>query len=368
MMSPMRGDAGDTGDRLRSRVESLLARCADWSRAGRHRKVLEAIERLLPLTTERPSLEAELLIWKAQALLAMDLPQRAYAAASRSWILAPSSHACHLMAGSLLHRGETERAEELLRSGLADFPGAVHLAFQLAFLLSEQGRLPEALEVIEDIEAEDDEVEVLRLGMLTNLLTQMGRWGEAEAAVTAGLEQYPGSGLLEEARTLLLRTRLRRESIERLAGSWEQSLTPLAGRAAEVDERIPAVASALELPRVSALAARRLWRAVLAARAIRPRAAPAWACALLAAVLEIDGEPGHGPGLARVAGASPATVRAAMGRIRAYVAGLEPGFVRRSFAVFNNPRLTRASGPAAGADDARPGELIEFPGRQRSKP
>ena len=113
MVSDARGSSDDT----RRRVEKSLESCLEWSRLGRHRKVVAEVERTLSIVSDHPQLEATLLIWKAQALLAMGYPDRALPPASRSWELDPSPHSCHLQSNALEALGDLDDSEELLRMG-----------------------------------------------------------------------------------------------------------------------------------------------------------------------------------------------------------------------------------------------------------
>ena len=152
MVSRARGSSDET----RRRVEQSLERCLEWSRLGRHRKVVAEVERTLPILTDHPQLEATLLIWKAQALLAMGYPDRALPSAKKSWELDPSPHACHLQSNALEAIGDLDSSEELLRMGWQLFPDAVHLPVQLAVVLSDQARHPEALDILDEIVSEAD--------------------------------------------------------------------------------------------------------------------------------------------------------------------------------------------------------------------
>ncbi len=347
---------------LGTRVERTVARCARWSREGRHRKVVVEIERILPQLADHPHLEAQLLLWKAQALLSMGTPERAADTASRSWELEGSSHACYLMAEALTQLGEVEEAEELLELGRSLFPDATHLSLELAMLLADQGRVPEALDVLEELEPGEDEapdVQVFRVGLHANLLASAGRWSEAEHLLDEGLLHHPDSELLARTHHSIRRERLRRRAGARLTESWKRTTTPLDGTAAEVDEELVHLAHRADEGTLRTLAARRLWRAFLEAETVRPLAPAAWAAALLSAVRELDGEPPDPSGLARLAGASPSTSRNALGRIRSFVASQEPEFALRSFAAEANPRLTEDAGGDPGA--AEGSNVIHFP-------
>ncbi len=350
------------GDDVTRRVAKALRRCVRWSQTGRHRKVLREMEELRRLVDERPLLEAQILVWKAQALLALGCPDRALPAASRSWELDASPHACHLMSVALHGLGDSDRAEELLQMGRQLFPDAVHLPLQLAMLLADQGRVPEAIDTLSEVAPEDDvpqELAVFLFGLRANLLASVGRWREADALLREGLDEHPDAPLLQETHETLHRGWMRSRSEEALADSWQASLEDMSGVGAEVDEAIERAASVLEVPRLRALAARRLWRALLTAEQVRPQAPDAWAAGLLAAVSELDGDLGSVAAMARGVGARAATTRSALARARSYVSRLEEEFARRSFAASTNPRLEETD---LTADRGRSkGELLPFP-------
>ncbi len=347
---------------LGTRVERTVSRCARWSREGRHRRVVVEIERLLPELGDHPHLEAQLLLWKAQALLSMGAPERAVATASRSWQLEGSPHACYLMAEALAQLGELEEAEEFLELGRSLFPEATHLSLELAMLLADQGRVPEALDVLAELdplEGEPEEVQVFRVGLHANLLASAGRWSEAERLLDEGLALHPESELLVRTHESIRREHLRRRAGARLAESWKRTTTPLEGTAAEVDEELAHLGHRSDDGPLRTLGARRLWRAYLESRTVRPLAPAAWAAALLAAVRELDGVPPDPTGLARLAGANPSTTRNALARLRAFVASQEPEFALRSFAAEANPRLTEEAGE--GIRDGDRSNVIDFP-------
>lgn len=349
---------------LRSRVERTLLRCLEWSHAGRHRRVLEEVDRLLPEAEGHPSLAAHLLIWKAQALLAMGCADRALPAAMHAWDLQSSPHACHLMATALSALGEPDRSEELLEMGTHLFPDAVHLPVQLAMLMTDQGRLPEALDLLEDLPAEDelpDDLQVFVLGLKANLLAAMGRWWQADDVVRSAVELHPDSVLLQEAQASIHAAWGRTKAEQRLAKSWREGLEPLTGVAAEVDDAIIRFAAVIEVPELVALAARRLWRAVTAADPVRPQAPEAWAAAALAAISELDGGERPVAALARATGCHAATVRSALRRVRALLDDRDPVMVRRAFAAATNPQLDEDS--SAGPGGRCQGRVIPFPTR-----
>jgi tetratricopeptide (TPR) repeat protein len=327
-------------------IEAALLRCAEWSQNGRHRKVLNEIERLLPAVKRQPRREAHLLLWKAQSLIAMACHDRALNAASRSWELEPSPHACHLVSNALYALARDDDAEEALQVGWHLFPESHHLGVQLAMLLADQGRLPEALDSLDrlpPLERLPQELQTFLCSLRANLLATVGRWDEADKELRNGLELQPGASFLHDARTALNRAWLRARNADLLAASWQRGLDPLAGCAGEVDDAICRCGAITERPRLVVLAARRLWRALLAARACRPQIPDAWAAAALLAVGELDGERLAAAHEARAIGVSATTVCAARARFRAFLEGLEPQFARRSFAVEANPRLEEPS-------------------------
>lgn len=345
-------------------MEKSLLRCLEWSQQGRHRKVLREVEDLLPRVRGEAHLEAQLLIWKAQALLAMGCADRALPAASDSWDLEISPHACHLMSAALASLGEADRAEDLLRTGARLFPGAVHLPVQLAMMLTDQGRLPEALDVLQDIDPDDeddslpDDFMVFVLGLEANILANLGRWGEADGILREGLVQHPDSALLEEARSSLGRAWGRELAERRLARSWHRDLEDSDGADDEIAEAIQHHAAMFETPPLVGLAARRLWQAFSRVDPVRPQAPDPWAVALIAAVWQLDGNEVSLAAVARSIQVSPSTVRSALRRIRAYLDGLDPEFAHRAFATVRNPRLDETA-----SDEPTPaGVVVSFPG------
>ena len=121
----------ESPSRLEARVHRALERCLDWSQQGRHRKVLTEVDRVLDSLSGHPGLAAQLLVWKAQALLSMGYPERALHAANQSWRLATSPHSCSLIATALASTGDVDQAEKYLRMGLELFPSAIHVQSQL---------------------------------------------------------------------------------------------------------------------------------------------------------------------------------------------------------------------------------------------
>lgn len=362
-MATMASHAGSDTDRLLERVERVLARCLEWSALGRHRKVLSEVERLLSLADgERTTIRARLLVWKAQALLAMGFGERALQAAVQSWELETSPHACHLIAATSVAVGEDEQAEEMLRIGWGLFAKSGHLPVQLAMLLADQGRLPEALDVLDAIESPEllpDELQVFLFGLRANLLATTGRWSEAEVLLGEGLRLHPGAELLRDTRDRLLEAEARERAERALAASWRSGLAELDGVGAEVDEAIVRIAAVVEAPELVALAARRMWRAYRVAEPVRLQSPDPWAAALIVAVLELDGHRPSMTAAARAIQANPSTVRAAARRIRAWLQSLAPELARRSFGADSNPRIGEPTQPRR--DRERSGAVIAFP-------
>jgi hypothetical protein len=344
------------------RIQRALERCLDWSQQGQHRRVLAEVERLLKTARGNRHVEAQLLIWKAQALLSMGEPERALIASRESWQLASSPHACHLMATSLSTAGDTDHAEELLLLGVELFPDAIHLPVQLAMMLADQGRLPEALQVLDHVSPSTqlpDDMQVFLVGLRANLLATTGRWSEAEAVLEEGLGRHPGSTLLLETHHTIRFEWSRKLAEESLAASWREDLDRVPGVAAEVDEAIVACADVLEVGELVELSARRLWRAYDARESVRVQTPGAWAAALVAAVLELDGYQPSVAAIGRAARSNPSTVRSALRRIRSYLGSLDPELSRRAFGTVSNPRLDDLGPPKAGE---LAGTVVKFPG------
>jgi tetratricopeptide (TPR) repeat protein len=351
----------DEPEQLDPTIEQGLMHCAEWSREGRHRRVLTEVEQMLGSAGHQPGLEAALLLWKAQALLAMGCADRALPAAMRSWELQASPHACHLIASSAHSLGDAEQAEEMLRLGWRLFSDATHLPLQLAMMLTEQGRLPEAIETLDDLPVDgghlSPELDEFLYGLRANLLATVGRWDEAEAALEDGICDHPDSSFLLEAHDALNEAASRSRAEKRLLQSWGRTLEPLDGDLADVDNAIVRCGAILDRARIEVLAARRLWRAFARSSRTHPQAVEPWAAALLLAAAELDGRPMVISATARAIAVSAATVRRALARIRAYLETLAEEFVVRSFAVRRNPRLDEE--PATST--RRSATIIEFP-------
>jgi tetratricopeptide (TPR) repeat protein len=358
--------SGETGssDETRRRVEQSLERCLEWSRLGRHRKVVAEVERTLATLSDNPQLEATLLIWKAQALLAMGYPERALPPASRSWELDPSPHACHLQSNALEALGDVDGSEELLRMGWRLFPEAVHLPVQLAVVLSDQARLPESLDILDEIHVDDripDDLQIFLFGMRSNLLAAMGRWAEAEEALRDGLGFHPDSKLLGDAQDALKYARRRARAEEALVASWRDGLEDIDGVAGEVDEAVIRCGAVNELSELVTLAARRLWRAFVEQKKPRLHAPDPWSAALVLAILEIDGDRPSIASIARSVRSNPSSVRSVLSRIRGFLSSLDPEMRLRAFAAHSNPRLDGVG--STQRLNERSANVVPFPSR-----
>lgn len=357
-----RHDNSDSRSQI-SRIERALRRCLEWSRTGRHVKIITEVDRALPAIGDQPQLEAQLLIWKAQAHLAMGDPDNAHPAAHRSWNLDPSPYACHLLSNALAAVGQPDDAEVLLKSGWELFPDAYHLPVQLAILLSDQGRHPEALDTIDLVpqgEPVPDDLQVFLLGLHANLLAAVGRWGEADGVLREGRFRHPESDLLEDAHLSFETAWARFRACDNLADSWEEGLTPLDGVAFEVDEAIIRQASINEFPRLVVLGARRLWRAYLEAHQPRLQLPQPWGAALLAAILELDGAKPSITAIARPTKSPVSTTRSALARFRRFLSGLDSNMARRAFAATTNPQL---DDPPIASSKTEAGTVVPFPSR-----
>lgn len=360
-MKVMTQSNGGGNNDISSRVERTLERCLEWSQQGRHRRVLSEVQRLLALARNDSLLTSQLLNWKAQALLAMGCADRALPAASRSWALRSSPHACHLMASALHAVGDCDQSEDMLRMGTELFPEAVHLPMQLAMMMADQGRLPEAIDVLDRVAPAHqlpDEMQVFLAGLRANLLATVGRWTEADSVLRDGLGRHPDSPLLIEAHDSLCRQWSRTRAEDRLAASWRRTLDDIDDVPAEVDESVIRCGSLMELSDLTVLAARRLWRAFLERESVRVQSPEPWAAALVLAALEVDGRPASAAAVARAMSVRPTTVRSALRRLRSYLSEQDVELVRRAFGSLSNPRLDQPL-----SDRAISAEVIRFPDR-----
>jgi tetratricopeptide (TPR) repeat protein len=358
-MSRIRGR--NTGDPS-ARVERALRKCAEWSRAGRHREIIAEADRRLPELEQYPKYRAALLVWKAQALLAMGLAEHAQEPASQSWELEPSPHACHLTANALEALGNPDGAEELLRVGWRMFPQAVHLPVQLAVILSDQARIPEAVDILEEVPFDDrvpDDLQVFLFGMRSTLLAAMGHWAEADELLKEGISHHPTSAVLNDAHTNLTAARRRARAESALVDSWSAGLEELDGGAAEVDDAIVRCGAVHELGQLVVLAARRLWRVYLDHQHPRPHVPDVWGAALVLAVLELDASNPPIAAFARSFNCKPSSVRSVLARLRAFVSSLDREFAARAFAARTNPRLEGS--PAPIYSRVRSAEIVPFP-------
>jgi tetratricopeptide (TPR) repeat protein len=352
------GSSGSTG----SRIQQVLASCVDWSRQGQHRRIISEITRLLEDSTEDDRVRAALLTWEAQAHLSMGKADKALPAASLSWELDPSPHACHLKSSALEALGDAERSEELLRMGWRLFPEAIHLPVQLAVTLAGQARMPEALDILDEVDVGEqapEDIRVFLCGTRANLLASMGRWAEADEELRHGLGTHPESRLLEEARAAVHRAQRRERAEKRLAASWREGLQEIEGIAAEVEDAVRDCCAVNEIDELVELAARRLWRAFQEATHVRPHAPVVWGTAVVLAALELDGETPNAACYARSFGARPVSVRSALRRLRSYVKSLNPEFRQRAFAAHANPRLVEGEQPRPKR--SRQANVIPFP-------
>ena len=356
-------------DCLSNRVEKALAKCAQWCHDGRHRKVLAEVERLLRAAVDDDELTATLLIWKAQALLAMGHPERAHPAAARSWELQSSPHSCHLLANALHSMGQAEEAEHLLAMGMELYPDAIHLPLQLVMMLADRARLPEALDILNALDDETgrpEELHAFLFGLKANLLAGMARWSEARDVLEQGLDCHPESDVLRTAHDTVSEDWRRHRAAERLAASWRKGLQPMDGVHAEVDDAILHYGSLFEMPRLSVLAARRLWRAFASQGQVRIVAPDPWAVATILAIEEVDGKKIPTASLARATGTNAGTVRSALRRLRSLLADSDTHFTRRVFGAFSNPMLDARHGPGDNAPGS--GEVVQFPGTGKGSP
>jgi tetratricopeptide (TPR) repeat protein len=356
-----RTTGGDTGDTA-AQVEKALRKCVEWSRSGQHRKIVTEVDRQLERLDDDTPHRPGLLIWKAQALLAMGLAEKALPVASQSWELDPSPHACHLHANAMEALGDLDGAENFLRMGWRLFPNAVHLPVQLAVTLADQGRHPEALDILDEVPIEShapSDLQVFLFGMRSNLLASMGRWAEADEVLRTGIHQHPSSDVLSQAHAALVGARRKTQAQKALAASWAEGLSDLEGGARDVDEAVIRCGTVNELPEIVILAARRLWRAFLEHRRIRAQAPNAWGVGLVNSVLELDGESTSIAALAGSVACNPSSVRNVVRRLRDFLESLEPEFARRAFAATTNPRLDGVARPAGpGIQTA---EILPFP-------
>jgi hypothetical protein len=266
------------------------------------------------------------------------------------------------MSNALYGLGEADRCEDLLRAGCEVFPDAVHLPIQLAMVLADQGRLPEALDVLDDLPEETVLIEDLHAfvtGFRANLLATLGRWSDADAVLRDGLGRDPQSELLHSTREEIARERRRAEARGSLLRSWRAVLDAPGGRGDDVEAAIEACGASIEESPLVVAAARRMWRAFRDADPVRPQSPEPWAAAMLLCVLELDGAAPTAAAMARATRTSADTVRSAARRGREFLAGMSPELRERAFAAEANPRLDDP--PRADADDGD-SSVVRFPG------
>ncbi len=343
-------------------LRSALERCGELAELGKHGAVIRTAEAALRLGGGRPELEADLLVWKAQACLELGRYEDALNAAEQAWERAPTAEASYAVGASLAELGELEEAEKMLQLGIDLFPEEPFLHLRLAMLLADEGRVPEALDHLDAIDESslDEESGAFLAGIRAGLLGSIGEWDAAAAVLDEGLEAFPNEDLLYATSLLIEDARAMNEAEEALAEAWRTDLEPADHPVAvEVDEAIVNVAASLELPELVALAARRLWRAFFDASPLRRATPEAWAVALIVAISELDDQPFMVAPLARAAGTRAESVRRALGRIRAFLGGIEPELARRRFAVAANPLLDADVAPGERNGGAT---VVRFPG------
>jgi len=340
---------------------NALERCGELAELGKHGAVIRTAEAALRLGGGRPELEADLLVWKAQACLELGRYEDALNAAEQAWERAPSAEASYAVGASLAELGELEEAEKMLQMGIDLFPEEPFLHLRLAMLLADEGRVPEALDHLDAIDESslDEESGAFLAGIRAGLLGSIGEWEAAAEVLDEGLEEFPDEDLLYATSLLIEDAQAMNEAEEALAEAWRTDLEPVEHPVAmEVDDAIVDVAASLELPELVVLAARRLWRAFFGASPIRRATPEAWAVALIVAISELDGQLLTVAPLARATGTRAEAVRRALGRIRTFLGGIESELARRRFAVATNPRL------AEGRKDPEEGgaTVVRFPG------
>jgi len=351
----------DSGDAT-ERVERALRKCVAWSKSGQHRKIVAEVDRQITGLENHPRLKSALLIWKAQADLALGRAEHALPSASQSWDLHPSPHSCHLTAVALEALADRDGAEELLRMGWRLFPEAVHLPVQLAVILSDQGRHPEALDILTELPVDHpvpEDLQIFLFGLRSNLLAAMGRWAEADDVLKQGIDRHPESDVLSDAHSTLSSARKRNEAEKALASSWASTLERLEGTGGEVDEAIIRCGEVNEFPEIVVLAARRLWRAYRENRRVRPQVPDVWGAAFIYSVLELDREQPSITATARSIAVNPSSVRKIILQVRSFLETLDPEIARRAFAAHTNPRL---EGPSRSVrTGGRTADIVQFP-------
>jgi hypothetical protein len=289
-------------------------------------------------------LEAQLLVWKAQALLSMGSPERALPAASASWQLSPSPHACHLKATALNAAGDSDRAEELLGMGAELYPDAIYLPVQLAMMLADQGRMPEALEILDGLRRPCSFLTtcVFLVGLRANLLATVGRWPERDGA-REGLDRHRAQPCCWRPSTPSASSN-RQLAEEALVASWRDALALSRGRCGRGRRTRSSASARRSRSGPSSCSRQRLWRAFNDRESVR----------LVSEAWRRRSDGGHGesrfqpPQLPSVATAcSASTARAALRRVRRYI-DASTGFARgRSAPCPTAPRGERAPPPSS---------------------
>lgn len=239
------------------------------------------------------------------------------------------------------------------------FPEAIHLPVQLAVILSDQGRHPEALDILVEIPLDHpvpEDLQIFLVGLRSNLLAAMGRWAEADDVLRQGIDRHPTSDILSDAHSALTGTRRRSEAEQALASSWASSLERLGGTSGEVDDAIVRCGEVNEFSEIVILAARRLWRAYIDNRRVRPRVPDVWGAAFIYSILDLDHERPSITTLSRSIAGNPSSVRKVILQVRSFLESLDPEIARRAFAAHSNPRLENPSRTErTGAD------IVQFP-------
>jgi tetratricopeptide (TPR) repeat protein len=353
--------SGAMGD-LRSDVADALQRWAGWSRSGRHDRIIAEGRVYLDRAAGRPDLFGPMLLWIAQAHLDLGDPEAAVTSAQQAWEADPSPVSTHTLAIALDGQGSTDDALALLELGLQLHPRAVNLSLQLAMLLGDQGRVPEALDRLEEVDPadfEDATTASLYYRLLAGLYAACGRWREADDVLRDACSHLDDDAVhqaLDELNTAWRRTERSRE----LVIEWTDSLHELPPPHADVDDAIVTLGSALEAPALVAAAARRLWRALVASDPPTVRTADIWAGAALASIGRLDGAVADMEGLARICGCHTSSLHRARRRFDALLATYDPEFRRRGFAAETNPRLDE---DPRSPSPTETGDVIRFPGR-----
>lgn len=358
----MASDDTSRASNLHYEVARTLKRWADWSSRGRSRRVLSEAPRHLQAVSGHPELEAPMLLWVAQAQMDVGQVEAAVESAQTSWELDPSAHATHTLAIALNLAGELPRAIQLLELGLQMHPPAFNLSLQLAMFLGEEGRVPEALDLLRDLDPDtcsEGSSAVLYYRIRAGMSAAAGCWREADEVLRSGIDRCDDPDL-ESARGELHAAWSRTCRSRELAAEWTDSLDELPGRLAEVDDALEDLAAAMESSDLVAAAARRLWRSLAHADPPRVRNPRTWAAACLTAVFDLDGRPSPAPVLARISGCHRSGISRARRRVQTHLEHYDTRFRLRSFAAHANPRLDEEPREAVAMDS---GSVVPFPRR-----